>query len=43
MTPEALLVQITVGSSVRSREGNAGRAASWQDETREASERADRG
>ena len=43
VTPEALLVQITVGSSGRSREGNAGRAAAWQDEAREASERADRG
>jgi transcriptional regulator with XRE-family HTH domain len=43
VTPEALLVQVTVGSSGRSREGNAGRAAAWQDEAREASDRADRG
>lgn len=43
VTPEALLVQLTVGSSPRAREGNAGRAVSWQDEAREASERADRG
>jgi transcriptional regulator with XRE-family HTH domain len=43
VTPEALLVQLTVGSSSRAREGNAGRAVSWQDEAREASERADRG
>lgn len=43
VTPEALLVQITVGASGRSRDGNAARAKAWQDEAREASERADRG